>query len=207
MRPAVPLVSVAPPADAAPLAARPPSSPTFPPRRLPELEDLNAECQGALSRECHLDAVAARNVLKVALASQVVLAARVVHEAECARPTAIGDAAAEDPYASLADLEDACPPGYARALPAATAGATALDRVVACGEDADAECDVDEMLRMVAGAERSEARRACVQSPPRLSPRAPPSSSRVPALSHVPPPFHTHPHQSSRTSTWSARAR
>ena len=35
-----------------------------------ELERLNMECEGALSRECSLQAVEARNILKVALASQ-----------------------------------------------------------------------------------------------------------------------------------------
>lgn len=36
-----------------------------------ELERLNLECEGTLSRECNLEAVEARNILKVALASQV----------------------------------------------------------------------------------------------------------------------------------------
>ena len=31
------------------------------------------ECEGTMSRECNLDAVAARNVLKVALASKVAM--------------------------------------------------------------------------------------------------------------------------------------
>lgn len=35
-----------------------------------ELERLNQECEGTLSRECNLQAVEARNLLKVALASQ-----------------------------------------------------------------------------------------------------------------------------------------
>ena len=35
-----------------------------------ELERLNMECEGTMSRECSLDAVEARNLLKVALASQ-----------------------------------------------------------------------------------------------------------------------------------------
>ena len=42
-------------------------------RRCTELEKLNMECESTLSRECSLDAVAARNILKVALASKVTL--------------------------------------------------------------------------------------------------------------------------------------
>ena len=42
-----------------------------------ELERLNLECEGALSRECSLDAVEARNILKVALASQAAMAREV----------------------------------------------------------------------------------------------------------------------------------
>lgn len=39
-----------------------------------ELERLNAECESALSRECSLDAVEARNILKVALGAQAAAA-------------------------------------------------------------------------------------------------------------------------------------
>jgi hypothetical protein len=45
----------------------------FAPSPLPsilELERLNAECESTLSRECSLEAVEARNILKVALGAQ-----------------------------------------------------------------------------------------------------------------------------------------
>ena len=43
----------------------------------PELERLNKECEGTISRECNLDAVEARNILKVALGSQAAMAREV----------------------------------------------------------------------------------------------------------------------------------
>ena len=42
-----------------------------------ELERLNKECEGTISRECNLDAVEARNILKVALGSQAAMAREV----------------------------------------------------------------------------------------------------------------------------------
>jgi hypothetical protein len=44
---------------------------------LAELERLNLECEGTINRECSLVAVEARNILKVALASQAAMAREV----------------------------------------------------------------------------------------------------------------------------------
>ena len=48
------------------------------------------ECESTLSRECSLDAVAARNILKVALASKVTLEENVETWANGAQPWANG---------------------------------------------------------------------------------------------------------------------
>merc|ERR1712232_151662 len=54
-----------------------------------ELELLNSECNVSTSRECSLDAVAARNVLKVALASTVLSEEDLVASVECATHNAV----------------------------------------------------------------------------------------------------------------------
>ena len=52
-----------------------------------ELERLNLECEGTISRECNLDAVEARNILKVALGSQAAMAREVkTRRSKDARP-------------------------------------------------------------------------------------------------------------------------
>jgi hypothetical protein len=45
-----------------------------PPSPILELERLNGECESTLSRECSLEAVEARNILKVALGAQAAAA-------------------------------------------------------------------------------------------------------------------------------------
>jgi len=142
-----------------------------------ELEELNAECQNAMSRECNLDAVAARNVLKVALASKVAMEDALSKEEweECVTSSSADndddDDDDNDPFASLADMEDyEChwSEYYARQLPTATTAATSstpsggsdgntnavmkLDRIIECAEGVVGTagvCDVEEMLRMI----------------------------------------------------------
>eukprot|EP00581_Thalassiosira_minuscula_P019497 CAMPEP_0183719582 /NCGR_PEP_ID=MMETSP0737-20130205/12449_1 /TAXON_ID=385413 /ORGANISM="Thalassiosira miniscula, Strain CCMP1093" /LENGTH=254 /DNA_ID=CAMNT_0025949303 /DNA_START=538 /DNA_END=1302 /DNA_ORIENTATION=+ len=118
-----------------------------------ELEELNAQCQGTMSRECNLDAVAARNVLKVALASKVAVEDALSRE-DCAAPSSSTERAEEDedPYASLAEMEDEC--YMQQQIPSETTSpgtVMRLDRIVECAEGtsgADA-CDIEEMLEMV----------------------------------------------------------
>lgn len=124
-----------------------------------ELEELNSACQNAMSRECNLDAVAARNVLKVALASRVATEdALSREEADCAMsPGGDEDENGDDPYASMADMDDGCHPDYVQRIPSATSGsgtAARLDRIVECVEGPAGECDVDEMLGMADELER-----------------------------------------------------
>ena len=104
-----------------------------------------------MSRECVLDAVAARNVLKVALASKVAMEDALSRED-------VGPADSdeeEDPYAVMADMEDECQPDYVQQMPTATTSsedAMQLDHIVECTEaTADGGCDVEEMLEMFEG--------------------------------------------------------
>lgn len=96
-----------------------------------ELEELNMECEGTLSRECSLDAVAARNVLKVALASK----AAVEDALECAS-------------SSTEEDEEDCLPYEMHQIPTATTG-TELEHIVECAEQG--QCDVEEMTQMIEG--------------------------------------------------------
>jgi hypothetical protein len=105
-----------------------------------ELERLNMECTGTMSRECSLDAVAARNVLKVALASKIAMDASLN---ECSVPT--------DPYSEMHEMNDECLDHMHR-MPTATTTQSRLDRIVQCAEVG--VCDVDEMTQMIEELER-----------------------------------------------------
>lgn len=119
-----------------------------------ELEKLNAECEqeGETGLECSLDDVAARNVLKVALASKVAME-DAISDIECEIKES------DDPYASMMDMEDECQPDYMlHTVPSATTPTTTtkqgansmrLDRIIECTEANDGTCDVEEMLQMV----------------------------------------------------------
>ena len=102
------------------------------------MEELNAECEGALSRECNLDAVAARNVLKVALASKVMIEEALHEEEEC-----------EDPFEELRNMDD-CVNNDMHGIPTAALKEAKLDRIVQCAEHG--ECPVGEIAEMIDGA-------------------------------------------------------
>jgi hypothetical protein len=109
-----------------------------------ELERLNLECTDALSRECSLDAVAARNVLKVALAANVAAS-------ECN----IAHLYYDDPYAEMAEMQDECLNSKMTMHRIPTATATVqqkLDHIVECAENG--QCNVEEMTLMIEELER-----------------------------------------------------
>jgi hypothetical protein len=115
-----------------------------------ELEQLNAACLDATgsSRECLLDTVAARNVLKVALASKVILQQRNQRQdAECDLQALM------NPYAELHNLNDECFDQYMHTIPTSTTNdrtkAIHLDRIVECAEAGD--CPVGEIANMIDG--------------------------------------------------------
>ncbi|CAB9518350.1 expressed unknown protein [Seminavis robusta] len=110
-----------------------------------ELERLNEECTSETSgsRECQLDTVAARNVLKVALASKVMME-DVMRFQETSEQ--------EDPYASMMDMEDEYHDSTMQEIPTAALQEADLDRIVQCAEDG--ECDVGEMTDMIEELER-----------------------------------------------------
>mmetsp|Transcript_16849 Transcript_16849/g.27976 ORF Transcript_16849/g.27976 Transcript_16849/m.27976 type:complete len:243 (+) Transcript_16849:92-820(+) len=103
-----------------------------------ELEKLNAECKGTTSGECNLDAVAARNVLKVALASKV-LVEQVMHVDE------------ECDFAAMSEMHDECLNDM-HAIPTAAMKESNLERIVQCSEAGD--CPVGEMAEMIEELER-----------------------------------------------------
>jgi hypothetical protein len=111
-----------------------------------ELERLNAECEGTMSRECNLDAVAARNVLKVALASRAILMDGV-------KPSAGRNAADDDEcdFDAMLDMHDECMThqDMPHGIPTAAMEESKLERIVRCAEDGD--CPVGEMTEMVEG--------------------------------------------------------
>lgn len=114
-----------------------------------ELERLNAECLDATgsSRECNLDAVAARNVLKVALASKVILQQKV-QDTECDFQTLM------NPYSELHHLDDECfNHQQLHSIPTSTSAddrkVIHLDRMVECAEAGD--CPVGEIVDMIDG--------------------------------------------------------
>ena len=89
-----------------------------------------------MSRECNLDAVAARNVLKVALASKADVEdaldlQQLEEECESLNPS---------------DVDD-CLPYEIHQIPTSTG--TRLDHIVECAEQG--QCDVEEMTRMIEG--------------------------------------------------------
>lgn len=104
-----------------------------------ELERLNLECQGAHSRECNLDTVAARNVLKVALASQVTMQGAVAH--------AVEKNTKEEECNPYLELQDECV-DVMHPLP--TKSANNLEHIVECAEGVQ-QCDLNEMLAMMDG--------------------------------------------------------
>lgn len=106
-----------------------------------ELERLNLECSGTLSRECSLDAVAARNVLKVALA------AKVAAEAELDECNVLSD----NPYSEMHQMNDECV-DQMHQVPTATTTKSRLDHIVQCAENG--VCDVEEMTLMIDELER-----------------------------------------------------
>jgi hypothetical protein len=109
-----------------------------------ELELLNSECQDHTSRECSLDAIAARNVLKVAIASRVVLEESTE---ECVYD--IGDDIGDDnPYSSFNEMDDLCNDDM-HAIPTAAMRDTDLERIIQCAEEG--KCPVGEMAEMIDG--------------------------------------------------------
>lgn len=101
------------------------------------------ECEGTHSRECNLDAVAARNVLKVALASKVAVEdAMEGLQEEC------------NPYLEMHEMDDECMPNNMQhQIPTATTTESELTRMMQCAEDGEA-CDVGEMMNMIDELER-----------------------------------------------------
>jgi hypothetical protein len=111
-----------------------------------ELERLNEECtsehETSLSRECQLDAVAARNILKVALATQVMHEISRQHDHD-----------EENPYALLQQMDDASADHMQRIPTASVKSARKLDRIVQCAEDGN-ECDLMEITDLIDELER-----------------------------------------------------
>lgn len=99
-----------------------------------ELERLNLECQGEHSLECNLDTVAARNILKVALASQVAIQGAV----ECS---------SIDPFSEMFEMGDECMDPMRR-VPTATG--QGLQHIIECA-DGNGQCDVQDMIEMMEG--------------------------------------------------------
>ena len=99
-----------------------------------ELERLNLECQGEHSLECNLDTVAARNILKVALASQVAIQGAV----ECS---------SIDPFSEMYEMGDECMDPMRR-VPTATG--QGLQHIIECADGND-QCDVQDMIEMMEG--------------------------------------------------------
>lgn len=105
------------------------------------------ECEGMHSRECNLDAVAARNVLKVALASKV------------ACEDAVGEALQEEcnPYLEMHELHDECmSSNMQHQIPTTTTSESELTHMLECAQDGQA-CDVEEMMTMIDELERLNA--------------------------------------------------
>ena len=99
-----------------------------------------------MSRECNLDAVAARNVLKVALASKVAVEEAML---ECQTNAAAVDS--DDPYAAMHEMNDEClSENLPHQIPTASQQLSSLDRIVECAEAGD--CPVGEMDDMIEGA-------------------------------------------------------
>lgn len=99
------------------------------------------ECEGEHSRECNLDAIAARNVLKVALASKVAV------------EDIVGELANEEcnPYLEMYEMNDECI-DVQHPIPTATSDSE-LIHMMECAQDGEA-CDVSEMMEMIDELER-----------------------------------------------------
>ncbi len=127
-----------------------------------ELENLNAECEGTHSRECNLDAVAARNVLKVALASKVVVkeGISVCDGGVAARTAEYAVYDDECDFEAMLDMHDECMShrDMPHGIPTAALQESKLERIVQCAEDG--ECPVGEMTDMIDG--RRDVLRLCV---------------------------------------------
>jgi hypothetical protein len=124
------------------------------------------ECHGAMSRECSLDAVAARNVLKVALA------ANVAASDECTLVEFYNrhEHDHDDPYADMLDMHDECLNSKMtmHRIPTETVSEDSisssvsttttttqqkLDHIVQCAENGQ-QCSVEEMMSMIEELER-----------------------------------------------------
>ena len=96
-----------------------------------------------MSRECSLDTVAARNVVKVAIVSKVAIKDALSREGEvgCNMPTQGED----NPFASLVEMEDECLPDYIHQMPTLTSSGSAmkLDCIIECADATDGGCDVE----------------------------------------------------------------
>lgn len=107
-----------------------------------ELEKLNLECEDNMSRECRLDAVTARNVLKVALASNVAVQGVVLEEDECI----------PNPYSDMHELNEECFIDF-DSHPIPTETGSKLDRVVECAQDTGL-CELGELTDLIEELER-----------------------------------------------------
>ena len=103
-----------------------------------ELERLNLECQGEHSLECNLDTLAARNILKVALALQVAIQGAV----ECSNNN--------DPFSAMYQTDDECMDAMRR-VPTATG--QGLQHILECA-DGNEQCDVQDMIKMMEGTKK-----------------------------------------------------
>ena len=104
----------------------------------PELELLNAGCEGTTTHEeCHLDAVADRNGFKVTLAHKIIMEDAVISE-EC-------------DFAAMWEMDDAYEACLhdMHGIPTAAINEASLDRIVQCAEDG--ECPLGEIADMIDG--------------------------------------------------------
>jgi hypothetical protein len=95
-----------------------------------------------MSRECNLDAVAARNVLKVALA------AKIAAEDTMQECNVVVDP--NDPYSAMHEMQDECVDPL-HPMPTAT-GSGQLDRIVQCAQEGG--CPVGEISDLIDELER-----------------------------------------------------
>jgi hypothetical protein len=117
-----------------------------------------------MSRECSLDAVAARNILKVALASKVMMevedSLRQQQQQQQQKSNqkrqkegAVDDEE-EDPFALLFDLDDVEASTHMHGIPTASvSSAKKLDRIVQCAQDGN-QCNVMEITDLIEELER-----------------------------------------------------
>lgn len=98
------------------------------------------ECEGTMSRECNLDVVAARNVLKVALATKVAVQDALEELQEFEECTM-------NPYLSMHEMQDECMDKQ-HPIPTSTTPGSELHRMMQCAQNGE-ECDVREMMDMI----------------------------------------------------------